>query len=104
MTQDTCLIDGFGPVPVVKPGSVAELADAVRRARGQGQAVYPLGGRTMLGYGLPPARAGVGFDLRDLTQVIDFPARDMTVTVQAGITVAGLQERLRGENQRLPLD
>src|SRR5262249_13131056 len=42
--------------------------------------------------------------LRGLHQVIDYPARDMTITVQAGITIAKLQEVLHAENQRLPVD
>src|SRR5207245_1110629 len=32
------------------------------------------------------------------------PARDMTITVQAGLPVARLQQLLAGENQRLPID
>jgi glycolate oxidase FAD binding subunit len=99
-----CRIDDFGPLPVCQPQSLAELGERVRRAAAEGQAVYPLGGRTMLDYGLPPTRPGVAIDLRGLDQVIDFPARDMTVTVQAGITLARLQERLRTENLRLPVD
>jgi glycolate oxidase FAD binding subunit len=47
---------------------------------------------------------GVGVDLRNLNQVIDYPARDMTITVQAGITMAKLQQLLATENQRLPID
>jgi glycolate oxidase FAD binding subunit len=99
-----CTIDGFGPVPVARPASVAELCDLVRRAAAEGQALYPLGGRTMLDLGLPPTRPGLGIDFRSLNQVIDYPARDMTITVQAGITIAELQELLRRENQRLPID
>ncbi|HEY8506140.1 MAG TPA: FAD-binding oxidoreductase [Gemmataceae bacterium] len=101
---ESCTIDGFGPLPVRRPGSVTELCQLVREARAAGQAIYPLGGGTRLDLGLPPARAGVAVDLRGLDQVIDYPARDMTITVQAGITVARLQEILRGENQRLPVD
>jgi glycolate oxidase FAD binding subunit len=97
-------LDDFGPLSVAVPSSVAELSDAVRRAVAEKQAIYPLGGRTMLGFGRPPVRPGVAVDLTRLTQVNDYPARDMTVTVQAGITVAKLQELLRGENQRLPID
>ncbi|HXG09659.1 MAG TPA: FAD-binding oxidoreductase [Gemmataceae bacterium] len=100
----TCLIDDFGPLPVVPPSSVAEMGDLVRRAVAEGQAIYPVGGRTMLDYGLPPTRPGLVVDLRRLDRVIDYPARDMTITVQAGITVARLQEVLAGENQRLPVD
>ena len=100
----TCLIDDFGPLPVVRPESPASLGDLVRRAAAGGQALYPLGGRTLLGQGLPPSRPGLGVDLRSLDQVIDYPARDMTITVRAGITVARLQELLAAENQRLPVD
>jgi glycolate oxidase FAD binding subunit len=100
----TCLIDDVGPLPVVRPGSPAELGDLVRRAGADGQALYPLGGRTLLEQGLPPSRPGLGVDLRALDQVIDYPARDMTVTVRAGITLARLQELLAAENQRLAVD
>jgi glycolate oxidase FAD binding subunit len=43
-------------------------------------------------------------DTRSLTQVVDFPARDMTITVQTGITIQALQQHLASENQRLPID
>ena len=100
----TCLIDGFGPLPVVRPTHVAELGDAIRHAASASEALYPIGGRTMLALGNPPTKAGKAIDMTALNAVIDYPARDMTVTVQAGITVAKLNELLRGENQRLPID
>jgi glycolate oxidase FAD binding subunit len=100
----TCPIDGAGPFPVVRPGSVTEVGELVRRAAADGQALFPLGGRTMLSVGLPPARPGLGVNLCGLAQVIDYPARDMTITLQAGIGIAQLQALLRGENQRLPVD
>src|SRR5436309_2953087 len=94
-SADTLAIDGFGPLPVAAPATAAEVADLVRRCAAEGRAVYPVGGRTMLDYGTPPNRPGVAVDLRKLDQVIDYPARDMTITAQAGITVAKLQEVLR---------
>ncbi|HVW00941.1 MAG TPA: FAD-binding oxidoreductase, partial [Planctomycetaceae bacterium] len=39
-----------------------------------------------------------------LTRVIDYPARDMTVTVEAGIRIEELSQLLAKEHQRLPLD
>ncbi len=104
MSAEECRIDGFGPLPVVRATSAADIGQAVREAAGRGQAIYPVGGRTQLGYGLPPSKPGVALDVRGLARVIDYPARDMTVTVQAGITVAALQDVLAAENQRLPLD
>jgi glycolate oxidase FAD binding subunit len=104
VSQEVCLIDEFGPLPLVQPTSPAELGEAVRQAAAAGQAVYPVGGRTLLGYGQPPTHPGLALDVRGLSRVIDYPARDMTITVQAGITVAALQQVLAAENQRLPLD
>jgi FAD/FMN-containing dehydrogenase len=52
--QHTCRIDDCGPFPVRRPTSVAELAELVRQAGAEGQALYPLGGRTALGIGRPP--------------------------------------------------
>jgi glycolate oxidase FAD binding subunit len=102
--ETDCRIDDFGPLPVVRPASAAELGDFVRRAAAEGQALYPFGGRTLLHVGLPPERPGVAVDLRGLGAVVDYPARDMTVTVQPGITLAALQALLAAENQRLPVD
>jgi glycolate oxidase FAD binding subunit len=100
----TCLIDDFGPLPLRHPASVAELAACVREAVAAGQAVYPLGGGTQLGRGLPPTRPGIVLCTTALDQVLDYPARDMTITVQAGIHLARLNNLLATENQRLPID
>lgn len=97
-------IDGLGPVATYRPRSPTELAELVRSARERQQAVYPVGGRTLLGYGLAPQREGIAVDLRALDRLIDYPARDMTVTVEAGMTAARLQELLAQENQRLTVD
>ena len=104
MDENACRIDDFGPLPVVRPSSVAELGDVVRSAAAERQALYPVGGGTMLGLGLPPSRPGLAVDVRALNRVVDYPARDMTITVQAGISVAELRRVLAAENQRLPVD
>jgi glycolate oxidase FAD binding subunit len=90
--------------PISRPASVPELGERIRQAAAAGEALYPAGGRTMLDLGLPPTRPGCCIDLRGLDQVIDYPARDMTITVQAGITIERLQDILRGERQQLPVD
>lgn len=98
------MIDGLIPLSEHAPATVAELSAIVKAARAAGHAVYPVGGRTMTGFGLPPTKPGVAVDLTRLNQVIDYPARDMTVTVQAGIRMAELQAVLATENQELPVD
>ena len=54
--------------------------------------------------GYAPSRKGVVLGTKNLNKVIDYPARDMTVTVQAGILIKDLKEMLGKENQRLPVD
>ncbi len=66
--------------------------------------VYPVGGRTALHYGCPAVEPGVAVSTTKLTNVIDYPARDMTVTVEAGIRIDALAELLKQEHQRLPID
>src|SRR5258707_505995 len=104
MQVDPLLIDNLGPLETRQPADLAELREHVRQAAAAGSAIYPCGGRTLLHQGMPPQRPGLGVDLTRLTRLIDYPARDMTITVQAGITVASLRELLARENQRLPID
>lgn len=102
--SDELSIDGFGPLPVRRPTSVTEVCELVREARAAGQGVYPVGGRTTLDLGNVPSKPGVAIDTRGLNAVIDHAARDMTITVQAGITIAALAKVLAAENQWLPID
>ena len=102
--NETCYIDGFGPLPIVKPDGVASLGDLIRQAAARAAALYPVGGQTSISIGAPPSKAGQIVDLRALAKVIDFPARDMTVTVEAGITMKHLSNLLARENLRLPID
>ncbi|MBM4070547.1 MAG: FAD-binding oxidoreductase [Planctomycetes bacterium] len=104
MNEPSVSIDGLGPLPRRRPDNVAELGEVVREASRQELALYPVGGETMLGLGNSPARPGVAVDVTALESVIDYPARDMTITVQAGMRLARLQELLAPENQQLPVD
>src|SRR5437762_40368 len=88
----------------ITPADQSSLLAAVRAAYEAGTAVYPIGGGTSLEYGLSAARPGIELSLAKLNRVIDYPARDMTTTVEAGITMASLAETLAAERQRLPVD
>ncbi len=86
------------------PGDEDAVAEAVRSAAQRGTPVYPLGGCTSLHYGVRPTRPGLGLSCAALDRVIDYPAHDLTITVEAGLTVAALAERLAGGRQWLPVD
>jgi glycolate oxidase FAD binding subunit len=91
-------------IETLRPTTPAELAEAVRGCFERNTAAYPLGGETSLDFGLPGQRDGVGISLAGLNRVLDYPARDMTITVEAGRTMQSLAETLAAERQRLPID
>jgi glycolate oxidase FAD binding subunit len=86
------------------PADQAAVAEAVRDAAGCGLAVYPFGGGTMLDCGIRPTRPGISLSLTKLNRVIDYPAADLTITVEAGMTIGELNKRLAAQGQRLPVD
>ena len=87
------------------PTSPAELSRFVRdNADGDRRPLYPVGGRTLLNYGYPEPAPGVLVSTSALTQTVDYPARDMTITVEAGIRMNQLTEALKKEQQQLPID
>ena len=100
MADESSTIDGFGPLPIVRPQSIDELGATIRTST----AIYPFGGQTKTSLGMPPTKPGHAVDLRGLAQVIDFPARDMTITVQAGITIAEMRKVIHAEKLDLPID
>ncbi len=87
-------------MPVHRPTTALELGELVR----VNTAVYPRGGGTHSHIGGVPTQPGIVVDMTAMNRIIDYPARDMTVTLQAGATLAELQKLLKIENQWLPID
>jgi glycolate oxidase FAD binding subunit len=88
----------------ITPADQAELVQTMREAFADGTPIYPMGGRTSLRFGLPPRDIGIGLSLGGLKRIVDYPSRDMTITVEAGITIDQLATALAKEKQRLPID
>ncbi|WP_435015865.1 FAD-binding oxidoreductase [Tundrisphaera sp. TA3] len=93
--------DGQFALATDRPQTIEELVEAVARRVAEGHALYPQGGQTALDYGGIPTRPGAAIDVRGLDRIVDYPAADMTVTVEAGITLGSLREALAREGQRL---
>jgi glycolate oxidase FAD binding subunit len=66
--------------------------------------IVPVGGGTSFEYGPLLRERTLKLATRGLDRVVEFAARDMTITVEAGISIARLDEVLRGEGLRLPID
>lgn len=95
------------PLPLTEtqaPEDQAALAAALAAAHAQGTAVYPFGGGTSLDFGLPATTPGIGLTTTKLSRIVDYPVRDMTVSVEAGITLDALARALAAERQWLPVE
>lgn len=95
------------PLPLARTAHPVEQADVARvvaEAAGSRMPVYPIGGGVGLCYGVAPEQAGVGLSLTKLKQIVDYPARDLTITVETGLTIAELAAQLARQRQRLPVD
>ncbi len=88
----------------VTPSEQAVVAEVVERAFHDSTAVYPIGGGTSLTYGATPKQTGIGLSLAGLQRIVDYPARDLTITAEAGIPISVLAQQLAAERQRLPVD
>ena len=88
----------------LEPTTVAELAGLVQQAHDQETAVYPLGGQTAIHYGLAAKNDGWGMSTTKLNNIVDFPVKDLTITVETGITMQTLNDALAKEGLMLPLD
>jgi glycolate oxidase FAD binding subunit len=97
-------VDGVLASRVVRPASVAEVQECVRAAAAGGLALVACGLGAHLDVGAPPARLDVLLSLERLARVVDHQAGDMTVTVEAGCTLAALDAVLAAAGQWLPLD
>lgn len=96
--------DSLPLTATLTPGTQEETQAAVQDAYRQSTPLYTIGGGTSLDYGLPARQPGLGLSLAGLNRLVDYPARDLTITVEAGMTLAALRETLAAENQWLPID
>jgi len=97
-------VEGRTPEAAVFPGSAEEVSAVVACAADAEVPVLPWGGGTAMSLGTPPARAGIVLGLRRLDRLVEHEPGDLTATVQAGMTLARLQARLRERGQWLSLD
>ncbi|MBV9102228.1 MAG: FAD-binding oxidoreductase, partial [Candidatus Eremiobacteraeota bacterium] len=88
----------------VTPESIDELAETMRAADRDDAAMSFEGGATEFELGYPPERVHIVVATKRLDRVVEYAPDDMTVTVEAGVTLAALQTALAEHGQRLALD
>jgi glycolate oxidase FAD binding subunit len=97
-------VDGLRPVAVALPESVEEVSAVLAAACEQRAAVIPWGSGTAMALGNLPRTYDLGLVTRPLSRVLEYEPADLTLTVQAGITMGALAKELKRHGQFLPLD
>jgi glycolate oxidase FAD binding subunit len=98
------MVDGVQPQAVISPATPQEVAQVLHFCESSGLAVVPRGGGTKLSLGNRPQKADFILSTARLNRVVEHAWDDMSVTVQAGCTIADLQRVLKQHGQRLAAD
>jgi glycolate oxidase FAD binding subunit len=97
-------VDGVPPAWVLTPPDAEAVGRVVAAACGSGRAIVASGRGRHLDMAAPPRALDALVRLERLDRVVAHEPADMTVTVQAGCTLAALDRALGEAGQWLPLD
>ncbi|MFT4037517.1 MAG: FAD-binding oxidoreductase [Thermomicrobiales bacterium] len=86
------------------PASPRELANLLSEAAVSGNAVSPVGGGSKLGYGNPLSRETIPVSTKKLDRVLAYEPDDMTLSVEAGATMASVWQVLAERGLTIPID
>jgi len=92
------------PSSIVYPSIAEELKSVITRAYSNGWGVLPCGRGTKLGWGGMSKGVDLVVSTERLNRVVEHAVGDLTVTVEAGVKFADLQEILLKTGQFLPLE
>lgn len=90
---------------VVRPGSAEEVASIVRACAERRMSLVPQGGNTSLVNGATPSAEGneIVVSLARMNRIRDLDPVNLTITVDAGVTLSAAQESARAADCMLPL-
>ena len=94
-------VDDVLPAKVVQPKSAEELSEFLSTEKG---AIVPIGAGTQASFGNPLRRADCAVDLKSLSRITEYVPADLTIHVEAGVTLEQVEHTLLENNQFLPLD
>jgi glycolate oxidase FAD binding subunit len=97
-------IDGREPKEVAFPENIEQAAGVLYAAAQHQRAVSPIGIGAFLHIGGLLRRYDLALCLQRMSRIVDYQPTDMTVSVEAGMSLARLQQILGEQSQWLPLD
>lgn len=97
-------VQGAEPRGVDAPDGPEALAAALAEAAADGVAVVPWGAGVYQGMGYPPTDPFRAVTTACLNRVVEHSPADLTIAVEAGMTLRALQSTLSPHGQRVNLD
>lgn len=99
-------VDGLIPKVVVQPRSPEEARQIISLGQKESQAIVFRGGGTKMRLGQVPHRMDLVLSTRHLKRVMDLDGENLTITLEAGMRLSEIQERLsrEGSGYFIPLD
>jgi glycolate oxidase FAD binding subunit len=88
---------------IVEPQSLEEISAIVRKCEADKISLAPIGAARTLAQ-IRRAPAHIGISLRRMARIVAYEPDDMTVVVEAGLTLGDLNATLAARGQRLPVD
>lgn len=89
---------------VLLPRNTEQLVTMVRLANQYHVPLYPIGNGSRFSQGIGPFEEGVLVSLRQMEGVVENRPDNMSIEVEAGITVSKVQEVLKADNIYFPID
>jgi glycolate oxidase FAD binding subunit len=94
-------VDGISPGRIVSPETLEELSGFIASEKGS---IVPIGAGTQLEFGNPLQSADCVVSLARLNRITTYNPAELTIHVEAGVTLNQIQQALAVNNQTLPLD
>jgi glycolate oxidase FAD binding subunit len=94
-------VDGVTPGRIVSPESIEDLSQVIAAEKGS---LVPLGAGTQLEFGNPLQSADCVVSLSKLNRITTYNPAELTIHVEAGVTIGAIQAALAENKQALPLD
>jgi glycolate oxidase FAD binding subunit len=99
-------LDGKKPKVVISPGTIDEVSKVVAFSNEQHLTIIPRGNGTKMGMGRIPKKMDIILSTKHLNRITDFDYDNLTISVESGITLKEVQDRLarEGKGYFIPLD
>ena len=104
--KETYEIDGLAPRWAIFPKTREEVGEVVNLCQAESLSIIPRGNGTKIGMGNVPRRADLVISTRHLNRVVAQDCENLTMTLESGVLLSDVQERLRREGigYFIPLD